>query len=92
MADARLEVTLDGQVIHDGSFVAGFSKSFSIAPGSHTIETAIQVGFVKRRRRYEFDIALGTLRGPMAEYVARLAYSRFWGNFASKLVLSPPTQ
>ncbi len=87
--DASLALALDGSLIYEGSLGRGFDVSGPVAAGPHVLETAISLGLVARRRRYDFAIeAAGAYRGPAAAYVARLAYSRVWGNFTKRLELS----
>jgi hypothetical protein len=86
--DPRMTVKLDGRTLHDGSMLSGFDRSEKVAPGHHVLETAIHVGLFSRKRRYVFVIGgEGHYREPAARFVARLEYSRLWGNFARKLTL-----
>lgn len=88
--DPRVVVTLDDRTLHDGSFVSGFETTVELDAGPHRLSTAIHVGAFRRSRVY--DVVLGDERGyreGRTHWVARLSYSRFWGNFARKLDLSP---
>ncbi|MBX3185521.1 MAG: hypothetical protein KF819_00845 [Labilithrix sp.] len=78
LADARLVITVDGASVYDGSFKQGVDLLVPVAPGVHAVETLIDVGGITRRRHYSVTVSPG--RG----VTLALAYSRFWGNFASK--------
>jgi hypothetical protein len=86
--DPRVVVTLDDSTLHDGSFVSGFERTVEIAAGPHRLTTAIHVGGFQRKREYEIVIGgAGEYREGAGRWVARLDYSRFWGNFVKKLDL-----
>jgi len=90
LTDARLTVALDGYVIFDGSFRAGFEVGGPITPGPHVLSTRIEMDVLTRAREYRFEIPHGT--SDAAAWIATLDYSRLWGNFTKKLALSqmPP--
>lgn len=79
IGDATLTVWLDGQVFYQGSFTSGFEYTVQLAPGPHQVVTQIEMGFIRRSKTYTLHLQ------PAAHTVATLAYSRFWGNFKSKL-------
>ena len=83
VADCRLVVMLDAAPVYDGSFMSGVDVQGQIATGRHLLETQIVMGPIVRRKSYSFDIVDGRA------YVARLRYSRFWGNFKGSLELTP---
>ncbi|MGF1468561.1 MAG: hypothetical protein ACFCGT_20755 [Sandaracinaceae bacterium] len=87
--DPRLTVRLDDRVVFEGSFRRGFLVSKSVVPGPHVIETQIQLGpSLARTRRYRFDVEGQPppgYRGSSPSLEARLAYSRFTGNFRRRL-------
>ena len=49
LADTRLEVRLDAQIVYEGSFVNGFEHEAQVTAGQHRIETAIFLGSMARR-------------------------------------------
>jgi len=79
LGDSGLVVTLDGKLLHDGGFKQGFDVSTSVEAGSHELVTVIRLGPVERTRRYALHVE--------KPVIARLRYSRLWGNFTSKLEL-----
>ncbi len=90
LGDVRLTVALDGEPLHAGSFLEGFTAARDVAPGAHELTTSIGTGGVlARRRSYSITVGDGD------EVTAVLEYSRFWGNFTSKLGVvagsAPPT-
>ena len=87
--DPRVTVMLDERALHEGSFLSGFDTTVEIACGAHVLSTAIHLGALRRTREYAFVLADESgYRDRPARHVARLAYSRFWGNFARKLDLT----
>jgi hypothetical protein len=86
--DPRVVVRLDESTLHDGSFTSGFERTVEVAPGPHRLTTAIHVGGFQRKRAYELVLGgEGAYREGTGRWVARLDYSRFWGNFTKKLDL-----
>ncbi|MEM9189817.1 MAG: hypothetical protein AAGF12_11615 [Myxococcota bacterium] len=89
--DPRLVVKVEGQVVHDGSFRRGFTASAPLASDRTVIETSLEVGTLRRRRRIEVDLAAlrpdGYRESTEVLYEARLEYSRFWGNFKKRVDL-----
>lgn len=83
----RLVVRCDGAVVYDGSFRGGFVASIDVAPGPHTIETAIELGGLARTKRYAIDMPSEDYREPTSGLEARLEYSRLWGNFGRTISL-----
>lgn len=83
--DPRITVRVDGQLIHDGSFRGGFVASAPIETTQPIIETTIEIGPLSRSKR--IAVQLEVPRGEQGEVVweARLKYSRFWGNFSSRV-------
>ena len=83
----RLVVRLDGTPLIDGSFVGGFDVTTEVAPGPHTLATAIHVTTTLARHRvYTVEVpppSPGAEAEPRLE--ARLGYSRLWGNFHRQL-------
>lgn len=85
--DPRLVVELDGRTVFDGAFKDGFDVSLDVAPGDHTIATAVYL--LGAARRQSIPLALGApgyRDVPAVE--ARLSYSRLSGNFDRKLSIS----
>ncbi len=90
LVDSVVVVTLDDRTLYEGSFRAGFEATAEIAAGPHRLTTALQVGAFQRKRAYEFVLdGDGGYRDGTGRWVARLDYSRFWGNFVKKLDLRP---
>lgn len=87
--DPRVVVMLDGEPLVDGSFVRGFECAREVAPGRHTLTTAVHLTTtLARRREYTIDVpapAADREHAPGLE--ARLRYSRLWGNFDKRLDL-----
>jgi hypothetical protein len=81
----RLVVRVDGESIYDGSFRDGFVAAVEVAPGTHGIETSIELApGLARLKRFSITMpASEPGRAPGLE--ARLQYSRLWGNFSDKL-------
>jgi len=79
MADFPVEVRVDGEARHRGSFVAGFRLEITLDPGAHVVETVIGGAFA-RKRRYVVEVPEG-----VEARVATLDYSRMWGNFTEEL-------
>ncbi len=78
---STMVVKVDGTPVFHGSFGGGCLAQVEVAPGPHTIETAIELGAsFERRRRY----AIVTSDAPVE---AKLTYSRLWGNFMRDLEL-----
>jgi len=78
---STMVVKVDGSPVFAGSFARGCLVQVDVAPGPHTIETAIEIGAsFARSRRYKIE----TSNAP-AE--AKLTYSRLWGNFMRTLEL-----
>lgn len=86
LADGRLEVRLGEQVVYDGSFLSGFDQQLAVAPGPHTLTTTVLLGPLSRNKRYTLDVPPAEPRQEPILH-AQLRYSRFWGNFKSKLRL-----
>jgi hypothetical protein len=82
VSDCRLVVMLDAAPVYDGSFMSGLDVQGQVATGRHLLETQIVMGPIVRRKSYAFEIADGRA------YVARLRYSRLWGNFKGRLELT----
>ncbi len=75
-------VWVDGQPAWRGPFEQGVDVTVPMPPGRHRVDVRIDVeGLFARNRSYEVDVT-----GPMR---LDLHYSRFWGNFAKKVVLRP---
>jgi hypothetical protein len=86
--DPRVVVALDDRTLRDGSFVWGFEMTLELNAGPHRLTTTIHVGPLRRKRAYDFVLGdEGGYREGRGHHVARLHYSRFWGNFARKLDL-----
>ena len=89
--DVQLHVTLDGQPFYFGSFTSGFDVTVEVATGRHVLQTIIDPGGIGRQRLYEITIPApesALYRGERPRVVAKLDYSRFWGNFSKKLDIS----
>ena len=84
LADIPVTVIVDGEVVYQGSFLAGFTVAVEVAPGEHVVETAIQLGAFTRRRRISISVAATD-----EVVTATLSYSRMWGNFEEKVALAP---
>ncbi|MFI5296692.1 MAG: hypothetical protein ACHREM_01225 [Polyangiales bacterium] len=82
LTDTRVVVRFNDSVIYDGSFRSGFEHSTQLPPGRHTLTTTIDVGLFNRTRSYELDVPTTGL------CEVTLSYSRFWGNFTKRLVVS----
>jgi hypothetical protein len=78
IADVRLQILLDGQPVYDGSFKSGADVTVAVAPGSHQIESRIELSPIVRTRRWDLAV-------DQAPATATLEYSRFWGNFKKRL-------
>lgn len=76
-------VALNGYPIFDGDFHAGFERTVEVLPGRHFVDTRIEVGPILRTRRYAIDVA------PARGYTVALSYSRLWGNFTRKPLVTP---
>ena len=74
LADAAVDLRLDGTRVYGGSFARGFVASAEVSPGTHTVEA--RLGF--RKRTFTVDLPDGS---DDASYVMQLSYSRMWGNF-----------
>jgi len=74
LADASVDLRLDGTRVYGGSFARGFVASAEVSPGTHTVEA--RLGF--RKRTFTVDVPDGS---DDASYVMQLSYSRMWGNF-----------
>ena len=83
LTDVRIVVSVNGQPIYDGSFREGFERTVEVLPGQHFVDTTIELGALKRTRRYPVDVA------PARGYTVALSYSRFWGNFTKKPLVTP---
>ena len=79
ITDVRLQLSVNGQVVYDGSFKAGADVTVPVAPGRHTIASRIELTPAIARTR-EWPIDVGD-----APATATLEYSRFWGNFKKRL-------
>jgi hypothetical protein len=77
LVDVRVTLRLDGAVVHDGSFMAGFDATLDVAPGAHRLTSEIDLGIAQRRREWPLTV-------PEAGCEATISYSRFWGNFSKK--------
>ncbi len=81
-ADPRVTVSVDGEVVHDGSFLRGFSLELELDEGTHELEARIRIGLSRTKR--------WTLEVPPDDEDERgldvkLAYSRMWGTFEKAL-------
>jgi len=85
LVDGRLTARVDGRVVYEGSFTAGFDVAVAVEPGPHILVVDLNMGSFRRERRYELTAPATGYRGGCLE--ARLRYSRFWGNFAKVLEL-----
>ena len=88
--DPRVEIRLGDRVLYDGSFKSGFDVSVEVAPGHHTLMTAIHAPVGNVARRQEIDLPLdneGGYRG-IPEVHAELSYSRLFGNFERRASIS----
>lgn len=87
--DCRCIVMLDGMLVYDGSFMSGFVRDGVIAPGPHVIDATIETPLFNRSKRYTFTIDAPPpgYRAAPESWEVGLTYSRFWGNFESKLAL-----
>jgi rhomboid protease GluP len=89
MVDVPMTATLDGAVVYQGSFVAGFAVMLDLEPGDHTLAT--RVGF--RKREYTFrvpPVSVGpesTSDGAPALLIT-LDYDSVWGNFRKELSIT----
>lgn len=72
-----LQVSLNTQLVFEGDFTDGFEQTLDFAPGTHQINTRIDLGIV-RTRSVVVPIEAGR------HTVIVLEYSRFWGNFTKK--------
>ena len=80
LVDVRVTLTLDGQPVHDGTFMAGFAVALDVAPGRHVLASVIDLGLARRTREWVLEV-------PASGGDATISYSRFWGNFSKKLPL-----
>jgi hypothetical protein len=90
LIDTQLQVLLDGRPLYYGSFASGFAVTVEVAIGPHVLETTIDPGGIGRRRRYDLVVTApveSAQGGERQRLVAKLDYSRFWGNFSKKLDL-----
>lgn len=79
IADARVTLHFDGNVVYDGGLKSGFELELPVSPGRHTLTTTIDLELVQRRREYTIDMSAGQATSLV------LRYSRFWGNFTREL-------
>jgi hypothetical protein len=84
VGDARVVLLLDGASFYEGGFKAGIDVTTAAAPGSHRLESVIDLGIAKRRRSWEVAVSASGCD-------VILSYSRFWGNFAKSVRSSSPT-
>lgn len=81
IADTRMTLQLDGQPVYDGSFKSGVDVNVEVAPGTHRLESRIELGALARTRTWDVEVDAEQL-------TVELAYSRFWGNFKKALTRS----
>jgi hypothetical protein len=80
LTDVRVTLTLDGQLVHDGTFMSGFDVSVDVPAGRHALTSVIDLGIARRTREWALDVPAGGCD-------ATIAYSRFWSNFSKKLAI-----
>lgn len=83
LTDTRIVVSVNGQTIYDGSFLTGFERTVSVLPGRQFVDAVIEAGPIRRTRRYPIDVA------PANGYTVALSYSRMWGGFTKKPLVTP---
>ena len=88
LIDTDLDIFLGGQYVGRGCFNKGVDLNTATTPGSHILEIGADVmavggtiisAFSTRQFRKTWRLPIG-VAGP-GEGVARLKYSRAWGNF-----------
>lgn len=79
--DVPLVVRLDGEVVHEGSFLAGFTKELDLEPGTFALEGTVR-SIVSRKRSWSFEVPESD-DGSVLE--VKLDYDRVWGNFRKEL-------
>lgn len=72
-----LTVSLNSQLVFQGDFTDGFEVTLEVAPGTHAINTRIDLG-ITRTRSAQVPVEAGR------HTLINLEYSRFWGNFTKK--------
>jgi len=93
LTDTALDIFVDGQYVGRGSVNEGVDLNTATTPGSHVLEIGADVmavggtplsSFSTRQFRKTWRLPIG-VAGP-GERMARLKYSRAWGNFKVEVV------
>jgi hypothetical protein len=87
LTDVPVDLALDGYTYWRASFLQGFVVDCPIAPGPHVLATRLELGVFGRTREYRLEIPPPDASGD-AVWIAKLDYSRLWGNFSKKLSMS----
>ncbi len=82
LADVRVVIGVDGQVVYDGGFVSGFDVDLHVDSGAHVVTSEIKLPPISRKREYRVDVGMNE------EVTATLVYSRLWGNFKKTLSIA----
>ncbi|MEZ4369673.1 MAG: hypothetical protein R3B07_02580 [Polyangiaceae bacterium] len=77
LAGSKLTVSLNTQLVFQGDFTDGFEETLEVAPGTHQVNTRVEIGIVRTR---SVPVAVEAGRHTLIS----LEYSRFWGNFTKK--------
>jgi len=78
---AKIVVRIDHAPALEAPFTAGVDATLPVAAGRHSVDVVIDTGLFTRRRRYAIDVS-----GPTR---MELRYSRLWGNFKRRALLTP---
>src|SRR5262245_55776354 len=80
--DPRLLITVDGINVYDGRFRGGVNASIDVGPGTHRIETAVELlPGIATKREFTVEMPSDAYRQDGRGIEALLSYSRFSGNF-----------
>lgn len=83
LADTTVEFWIDQRLGYRGGFRDGFEVWATLEPGPHALRTTLALGPITREKRWQLDVPVA---GDLLAVTLR--YSRFWGNFRSKLVIT----
>ena len=73
--DVKVKVSLDGELVHTGSLKKGFTFTFQVAPGNHTISVKIPI---RTARQYSLFCE------PGGKYTITIQYDTVMGHFAKE--------